>query len=183
MKPAGKRATWAGDRAGPARTAARTWVKYARLPLLALAMFSLVAALWAGLLRLGLGLPAIQSGLYAAHGPLMVSGFLGTLISLERAVALGEGWAYGAPALKRPRGISTDSGRSCFSCCVADYARECGTDRKFSVDSTKTERLVHRHHGARCSGVVGRQLLVARSYSDHPNVLLVERVSGSHHCW
>src|SRR5262249_25108796 len=34
-----------------------------------------------------------------AHGPLMVSGFLGTLISLERAVALGEGWAYVAPSL------------------------------------------------------------------------------------
>jgi hypothetical protein len=62
-------------------------------------MFALLSALWAGLLRLGLGLPAIQSGLYTAHGPLMVSGFLGTLISLERAVALGEGWAYVAPSL------------------------------------------------------------------------------------
>jgi hypothetical protein len=34
-----------------------------------------------------------------AHGPLMVSGFLGTVISLERAVALGRRWAYGAPLL------------------------------------------------------------------------------------
>jgi hypothetical protein len=32
-----------------------------------------------------------------AHGPLMVSGFLGTLICLERAVALGRRWAFAAP--------------------------------------------------------------------------------------
>src|SRR5690606_20222815 len=31
------------------------------------------------------------------HGPLMVCGFLGTLISLERAVALGKTWAYLGP--------------------------------------------------------------------------------------
>jgi hypothetical protein len=33
----------------------------------------------------------------ALHGPLMVSAFLGTVIALERAVALGRTWAYGAP--------------------------------------------------------------------------------------
>ncbi len=74
-------------------------MKLGRLPLLALSILALLAALWAGLLRLGWGLPAIQPGLYAAHGPLMVCGFLGTLISLERAVALGAGWCYAAPAL------------------------------------------------------------------------------------
>jgi hypothetical protein len=62
-------------------------------------MFALIAALWAGLLRLGWSLPVIQPGLYVTHGPLMVCGFLGTLISLERAVALGERWNYAAPIL------------------------------------------------------------------------------------
>jgi hypothetical protein len=99
MEPADQTKTRASDRAGAAQPATPTRVKYARLPQLALSMFALLAALWAGLLRLGWGLPAIQSGLYTAHGPLMVSGFLGTLISLERAVALGEGWAYAAPSL------------------------------------------------------------------------------------
>ena len=33
------------------------------------------------------------------HGALMISGFLGTVISLERAVAIGRWWAYSAPAL------------------------------------------------------------------------------------
>lgn len=55
--------------------------------------------MWAGLLRMDLQLPMLQAGLALAHGPLMVSGFLGTLISLERAVALDRWWAYGAPVL------------------------------------------------------------------------------------
>lgn len=59
-----------------------------RLPLMALAGLSLLAALWSGLARLGWHWPS--SGLLPAgqHGAFMVSGFLGTLISLERAVAL-----------------------------------------------------------------------------------------------
>jgi hypothetical protein len=68
-----------------------------RLPLLALALVALVAGLWAGLVRLGLGLPSLRSGLAGMHGPLLVLGFLGTQIGLERAVALNRGWAYGAP--------------------------------------------------------------------------------------
>ncbi|HWK28764.1 MAG TPA: hypothetical protein VNS09_19545 [Solirubrobacter sp.] len=68
-----------------------------RLPLLALALVALVAGLWAGLLRLGLDLPALRPALAAEHGPLLVLGFLGTQIGLERAVALRRGWAYAAP--------------------------------------------------------------------------------------
>jgi hypothetical protein len=63
-----------------------------------MAMLALLAALWAGLARLGWNLAPIWPGLPLAHGPLMVSGFLGTLIGLERAVALRERWAYLAPA-------------------------------------------------------------------------------------
>jgi hypothetical protein len=74
-------------------------LNYRRLPLLVLAMLALLAGLWAGVMRLGWNLPALQSGLSVAHGPLMVGGFLGTLISLERAVALGERWSYAAPIL------------------------------------------------------------------------------------
>lgn len=35
----------------------------------------------------------------AVHGPLMVLGFVGTVIALERAVALGLPWGYAAPAV------------------------------------------------------------------------------------
>jgi len=65
--------------------------------LLAAAVVVLLAALWAGLIRLGWQWPSIQPTLPMAHGPLMVAGFLGTLISLERAIGLGKWWAYAAP--------------------------------------------------------------------------------------
>jgi hypothetical protein len=68
-----------------------------RLPLMALAIVALFAGLWGALERLGFRLPAPQLLLPLAHGPLMVCGFLGTLISLERAVALGVASAYVAP--------------------------------------------------------------------------------------
>ncbi len=74
-------------------------LKVGRIPFLAAGIISLVAALWAALLRLGFMLPVPRATLPGAHGPLMVAGFLGTLIGLERAVALGEGWAYSAPGL------------------------------------------------------------------------------------
>jgi hypothetical protein len=62
-------------------------------------LLALLAVLWAGLLRIGWAVPSFAPGLALAHGPLMVAGFLGTLISLERAVALERRWAYLAPLL------------------------------------------------------------------------------------
>jgi len=49
------------------------------------------------LVLLGLGMPRNVGHLAAAHGLLMALGFLGTMIALERAVALGATWAYLAP--------------------------------------------------------------------------------------
>lgn len=69
------------------------------LPFLFLAILALLAALWAGLMRIGWGLPALTPSLALAHGPLMVSGFLGTLITLERAVAIKQKWMYIPPLL------------------------------------------------------------------------------------
>jgi hypothetical protein len=72
-------------------------LRWARLPLMALGMAALLGALWGGLVRLGWALPSIHPSLAGFHGPLMVSGFLGTVIGMERAVALGRRWAYAAP--------------------------------------------------------------------------------------
>ncbi len=71
----------------------------APLPFLFLAILALLAALWAGLMRLGWNLPALTPSLALAHGPLMISGFLGILISLERAVAMKQKWMYLPPLL------------------------------------------------------------------------------------
>ena len=69
------------------------------LPFLFLAILALLAALWAGLMRLGWQLPVLTPFLALAHGPLMISGFLGTLITLERAVAMQKKWMYLPPLL------------------------------------------------------------------------------------
>lgn len=70
-----------------------------RAPLLAAALVALLAGLWAGLLRLGFDLPPLRPALATEHGPLLVLGFLGTQIGLERAVALRRRlpWPYLAP--------------------------------------------------------------------------------------
>ncbi len=72
-------------------------VRRRRAPLMALAIVALFAGLWGGLIRLGLSLPAVVTSAAELHGPLMALGFLGTLVSLERAVALERSWAYVAP--------------------------------------------------------------------------------------
>ena len=50
-------------------------------------------------MRLGWSMPVLQPALATFHGPLMVSGFLGTLISLERATRMEYRWTYAVPAL------------------------------------------------------------------------------------
>lgn len=79
----------------PGSNAAFAWW-LPRLLLLAGAALALATGVYAGLVRIGTGLPpAIDP---TAHGPLMVAGFLATLVGLERAVAVqGQPWAYAAP--------------------------------------------------------------------------------------
>jgi hypothetical protein len=77
----------------------------ARYPLLGLAMLALLAGLCGGLLRLGWGGGHVPASFALAHGPLMVCGFLGTLVGLERAVALRRGWAYAVPLVTGLGGV------------------------------------------------------------------------------
>ncbi len=67
-----------------------------RVPLLVLGFVSLAAGVAGGLARLTPGLPAPGAAI-ALHGALMAGAFFGAVIGLERAVALGRTWAYGAP--------------------------------------------------------------------------------------
>jgi hypothetical protein len=66
-----------------------------RVPLLLFAFAALFVGIAEGLARLGWS--GLAGTLAGAHGPLMVCGFFGTVIGLERAVALGRRWAYVAP--------------------------------------------------------------------------------------
>jgi hypothetical protein len=67
------------------------------LALLSLGGLSLFAGLTGALVLLGVGMPSPTTHLAAAHGLLMALGFLGTMIALERAVALRRAWAFLAP--------------------------------------------------------------------------------------
>ena len=77
----------------------------ARILLLGLGIIGLLTGIWAGLWRAGLSLPVPNAEFPGAHGPLMIAGFLGTLISLERAVALKKAWPFAAPVLSGIGGI------------------------------------------------------------------------------
>ena len=69
-----------------------------RLVALALGGACLLSGLDAALLRLGAWAPVDAAALAAFHGPLMLVGFLGTVIGLERAVAARTNWAFLSPA-------------------------------------------------------------------------------------
>lgn len=70
-----------------------------RLVVLVPVALAVLAGLDGALLLLGLPAPVTASRLEVVHGPLMVLGFVGTLVTLERAVAVGHRRALLAPAL------------------------------------------------------------------------------------
>lgn len=100
----------------PARTTApsKRWRRLRLIPL-AVGAGALLTGLWTGLARLGLALPGGMPALAEFHGALMISGFLGTLISLERAVAIGRWWAYAPPALSAVGAVALIAGVPAFA--------------------------------------------------------------------
>ena len=83
----------------------RSALRWERAPLLALAVGTLLLATWAGIVRMGWNWPILFPALPMSHGPLMVGGFLGTLIGLERAVGVQKRWAYVGPLLTGVGGL------------------------------------------------------------------------------
>ena len=81
-----------------------------RLPLLILGFVGLIVGTGAGLARFGWSVPAVAAAASALHGPLMICGFFGVVISLERAVAIGRWWAYAAPLCAGLAGLATVAG-------------------------------------------------------------------------
>ena len=80
-----------------------------RLVFLIPAGVALLAGLDAGLLLLGLPAPVTTQQLPDAHGMVMVLGFVGTVIALERAVALRRRVGFAAPALLGVGGLLVTS--------------------------------------------------------------------------
>lgn len=79
-------------------------------PFMIAALASLLTGLWAGLARIGWALPDADSALMLRHGGLMVVGFAGTVIGVERAVAVRSIPAFAAPAFSAACGMSLVAG-------------------------------------------------------------------------
>ncbi len=79
-----------------------------RFVALGIGALALLLGLLTGLARLGLpvGAPVADE----LHGSLMICAFFGTLISLERAVALGRWWAYAAPVVSAAGALALPAG-------------------------------------------------------------------------
>jgi hypothetical protein len=101
----------------PASRAAPGRLALGRVPFLVLGFISLLIGIAAGLVRLGWSVPAVSAA--AAHGPLMVVGFLGTVIGLERAVALGTRWGFGAPLAAALAALGAVAGFAALSAVAA----------------------------------------------------------------
>jgi hypothetical protein len=77
----------------------------ARVPLLVLGLASLATGVFAGLARLGVDVPAFAAAQAGSHAALMIGAFFGTVICLERAVALGGLWPFLGPAAAGAGGV------------------------------------------------------------------------------
>ena len=80
-------------------------VRWSRVPLLLLGIVALVTAVFGGLVRQPVSLPGVRADWVLLHGPLMVCAFLGTVISLERAVGLPDRWPYAATVILGAAGL------------------------------------------------------------------------------
>lgn len=83
-----------------------------RVPLLILGFAGLLVGAGAGLARLDWSVPTAVAAVAALHGPLMICGFFGVVISLERAVAIGRYWAYLGPLLAGAGCVAAIAGAS-----------------------------------------------------------------------
>ena len=77
-----------------------------RMGLLLFGGIALLAGLDGALLLLGVSAPLMTARLAEVHGPLMVFGFVGTVVVLERAVAARKAWGYLSPAFLGLGGIA-----------------------------------------------------------------------------
>ena len=68
-----------------------------RFLLLGCGLVAFAVGLWTGFARLGVGLTGAVTQFVEFHGALMICGFFGTLISVERAVAFNRPFAYLIP--------------------------------------------------------------------------------------
>lgn len=87
--------------------ATMTRARWFRALLLMPGAVALLLGLNAGLERLDAAAPLSNARIAGAHGMLLVLGFVGTVVALERAVALGSRWAFLSPVLLGVGGMAS----------------------------------------------------------------------------
>lgn len=124
------------------RTLTATGIPRGRLVLLAAGGAAMLAGLAGALVLVGAPMPATAVPMASAHGPLMAMGFLGTVVAMERAVALGRTWGYASPlaaavgAIALIAGWATAAGLALAvgaMLLVALYAAFARTDRSLHI--------------------------------------------------
>ena len=151
----------------------------ARFPLMALGLLALLTALWGGLVRLGWAWPLPWPTLFIAHGPLMVCGFLGTLIGVE-VPSLGVlGWSDAAPLLSATGALALLAGLPAPPLMTLGRL---GRSR-FFCPRHRTAPICpgHRDHGAWRVPVVGGEQLLAGGVASGAGGAVVERLPGADH--
>lgn len=88
-------------------------IKTYRIPFLLIAFFCLITGVFAGLARLGWTQIAFPAMIH--HGGIMIGGFLGTLISLEKIIPLKKKWLYVFPLLAGCSVIAFFAGSSAYA--------------------------------------------------------------------
>lgn len=135
---------------------ASTAARALRVPLVAGAALALVVGVWSGLARVGWDLP-VAASLPGAHGPLMVVGFLGTLVGLERAVALGTPAAWAVPLAALAGAAAVVAGHAAVGAFLASLAAAAATfvaARLWLADHTRHGAVMALAAGAWLAGSV-----------------------------
>ena len=109
-----------GEEAFPLRARPPAWLG---APLFALVLASLVAGVAGGLVRAGVGVPAGTGSwlapAVAAHAFLMICAFMGTVVGLERAVAIRHPLGFCGPLASAGAGVAALVGASALAAGLA----------------------------------------------------------------
>jgi hypothetical protein len=111
-----------------------------RLPFVFLAMLSLIAGLIAGLQRIGWSLPV--EGVASSHGAIMIGGFLGTLITLEKIIPLKKNLLYVIPVISAASVVFSFFGMTVYSTSCLLFA-SAGLSIIFLIYWTRERSLIY----------------------------------------
>lgn len=155
-----------------------------RVALLLLGMSCLITGIWGGLLRVpvALPLPVDHANWISFHGPLMVCGFLGAVISLERAVGLRSLWTYLGAAVERRRGRRHRDRRAVAVAAVGADRRERIVHCGLSTHPVHSTQSLEYRDGTRRGGVDGRQCALDSRPRNSADRALVADVSAAGDC-